>query len=389
MTKKHYFQGVKTGASYRRLLMGFTAAVAIILGLIVYFSFSKTEIRVTLNPVPETNTLSVNVAPADQVPTFSSPAVPGSVISREYEKSASIVLEGEGTEQPAQATGTVTIYNNWSDTQVLAATTRLLTPDGVLFRIKERVDIPAGESVENVAVYADQAGPQGNIKPTRFIIPGLWEGLQDDIYAESTETMTGGLRTVRILTQQDVANARDDVLNDIKNDAIAELGGDSAAVGTGMTISPDAIDVTALETLSTPEAGEEASTFTVTVSARVVIVAYDQTRLTELLQTNFESELTAEVRVAPDAAPEITMSVKSYDLEKKVANLTASFSQHVIPRLDNPIFDREKLINKDEQEIREYFSHFDEVQSVSVRFSPFWVRQSPGLTDHIAVTIEE
>ena len=42
-----------------------------------------------------------------------------------------------GTSVDAIATGKVTLYNNRETAQPLVATTRLLTPDNILFRLKE------------------------------------------------------------------------------------------------------------------------------------------------------------------------------------------------------------------------------------------------------------
>ena len=129
-----------------------------------------------------------------------------------------------GEQAEAQATGTVTIYNSWSENQPLMATTRLLTPDGVLFRIKERVDVPAGGKIENVEVYADQPGTSGNIGPTSFTIPGLWQGLQEKIYAENSEPMTGGLRETKFITQKIISETSDVLKGELIEKAKIKLG---------------------------------------------------------------------------------------------------------------------------------------------------------------------
>lgn len=389
MTKKQStFSTIKTATSYKRLMIGFVMGVAAILALIIYFSFSQTTIIVTLAPQPQTATLSLSVVADDALPTLSSPGIAGYIISTEQTDTSQIVLEGEGEEVPAQATGTVTIYNNWSQTQPLAATTRLLTPDGKLFRIKERVDVPAGGMLEDVDVYADEAGPGGDIDPTRFTIPGLWAGLQELIYAESDAPMTGGLKKITTLTQQDIANARDDVIDDLTKEAIAAMSGDTMVVERGDTIDPDAVVPVILSTTSDPAVGEEASVFTLTVKTRLYAIVYDHDALQRQARTALLETIPDDYQSA-GVAPSTTVTVSSYDVDEGTARLNVSITGSVIPRLTHQLFNREPLTNKDAQQIRAYYSNFDEVSDVAVRFTPFWVTKSPSLVDHIEIKVAE
>ncbi len=378
------FDTIKTASSYKRLMLGFVVGVIVILGLIIYFSFSRTVITLTLKPQPSETQTSIAVVSAETLPTLSSPGVAGYLLQTEQTDTSQIIIDRDGESVPDNATGTVTIYNNWSETQPLAATTRLLSLDGVLFRIRDRVDVPAGGKLENVTVYADQPGPDGNIEPTTFTIPGLWEGLQDKIYAESTSPMTGGLKTVTALTQQDIANARDDVLGDMTSEAIAVMKGDQQLIEYGDTIDPDAVIPVVLSTTTDPVAGTETSTFSLTVEARFVAVVYDEPALVQLTRAAFLDNLPSQTEALPDSIMP-TVSVANYDTDTNTASLTVTVNGLVTPNFSHQVFDREAVTNKDEQQIKAYYANFDEVSAVDIRFSPFWVSRSPGLIDHIKI----
>ncbi|MFZ6036213.1 MAG: hypothetical protein ACOYUK_03670 [Patescibacteria group bacterium] len=388
MTKSK-LSSIKTASSYRRLVIGFSVAVLLMLALIIYFSFSRTVITITPQALPQETTATISLVSADLLPTLSAPAIEGNLIATTITKTSQTVLEGEGEPVPDNATGTVTIYNTWTQVQPLAATTRLLSPDGILFRIKDRVDVPAGGSITDVEVYADEAGPQGNIKPTRFTIPGLWAGLQDQIYAVSTEPMTGGMKSVTTLTQQDVANARNDMIQDMLIEAVATLSDNDEVLNRGMSIDPDTIATTILSTTSDPETGASASTFSLTVEARFVAALFDLDALTAQLVTQAAATMPEHNRILDDPAPSISYTIQDYNLEESRAAISATLTQYAIPRLDNPIFDRSKLTGKDRTEIEAYFSNFDEIKSVTTRFSPFWVTTSPSLTDHIEIKLTD
>jgi hypothetical protein len=114
--------------------------------------------------------------------------------------------QGNGTTVDAFASGTVEIFNELNLVQPLVATTRLLTPDGILFRIQNGVTVPANGSVKVVA-KADKKGASGNIPPTSFTIPGLSAVRQKSVYAKNTSHFTNGTATVKTLGEDDFTRA--------------------------------------------------------------------------------------------------------------------------------------------------------------------------------------
>jgi len=121
-----------------------------------------------------------------------------------------------------QATGKATIINNSKFNQPLVATTRLLSKEGVLFRLKNGVNVPAGGSIE-VEIYADQPGPDGEIGSTTFTIPGLSGAKQKLIYAQSSEPTKGGTEISGVITADDLANAQADLESELISKALEDL----------------------------------------------------------------------------------------------------------------------------------------------------------------------
>ena len=101
--------------------------------------------------------------------------------SKSYMPSSVEVIEDK-------AIGNITIINESSLDQPLVATTRFLSEDGVLFRLKERVTVPSQGQIE-AEVYADKEGESGNIGSSSFTIPGLSSSVQKLIYGESVIAM--------------------------------------------------------------------------------------------------------------------------------------------------------------------------------------------------------
>lgn len=164
-------------------------------------------------------------------------------------------------EEEAIASGQVTLKNTSSTSQPLVATTRLLSAEGVLFRLKEGVIVPAnGEIVADV--YADQAGASGNIGPTTFTIPGLAASRQAEVYGESSAPMTGGVVRFGEVTLADLDAAVALMKTRIEESVVDYLG---ATILPGEMIHPDLVTITATSVTSTPELGADATEIEVTM----------------------------------------------------------------------------------------------------------------------------
>ncbi len=387
MQKNVKISRVQTTGLYKKILIGFSIVATILAGLIVYYSLSKTIITVTLKPTEKTSTISVLVRKnaAEQESNLIT-AVSGTLTSVTVNGSKTFDNPATGGEVPAQATGTVTIYNNYTKDQPLAATTRLLTPDGILFHVKDRVDVPAGSKVENVEVYADQPGKTGNIGPTKFTIPGLWPGLQDKIYAESSTAMSGGVRTGRSVTQAFINESAQLLTTELADQAVAELAkpdGERAAV----TAEPSMLTPVIQSQTESAKDGEEAATLTIDQKIKFIAVVFDVPTLESIAQNDLATNLPVDEQIDSESEAILSYSVESYDLKTESAMLAVKYTANIIPRLSNPIFDRDKVAGHDAQEIKAYFSHFDQIKEVQIKFSPFWVTKAPQLKDHIEIKL--
>ncbi len=380
----------RTTKSYQKVVAAFSFISALLVGFILYFSFAKTTITITPSPVEQTAVFTVRIEKELPQTPADIPVIVGTLLNTTLDGSLTYTNITPSGKVDDIARGTVTIYNKWSQVQPLQATTRLLSSTGVLFHIEKRVDVPPGGKVEGVTVYADKPGPAGNIAASHFTIPGLWAGLQDSIYAESASPMTGGTRDAKLITENDLQAIRKQLSDQMAQDALKKLKEVADEQHITFVGSLNAlIGREVQEEKFSAKVGDEADALTLDQKVRYIGLAIDPSALREAADAVLKKNLSPDLKLASVKDKDISYTVITYTLAQGSAELKVTAHGNASIRLSDPIFDRSKLLAKDEQEVRTYFSNYDQVKSVDVHFSPFWIKRTPSIMDHIEIKIAE
>ncbi len=368
---------VKTGL-YRKIAVAFVALALIVGVLVMYVAYARAT--VTVHPrraaVTTERVLTVTAEPdgADEVR--------GEV--------AEVTVAGEKTGEPSEATvadgiatGFATLINESDADQTLVATTRLLTPEGVLFRIKARVNVPANGRIKT-EVYADQPGAEGDIGPSRFTIPGLNAALQQVIYAESDEAMKGGRVSTGVISQADVdrteAALREELVAQAKEELAAKIEG---------AWSGEAFEVEDASRFQSAAAGETADGVTIRLTLRVRTAAFDADKAVEIAGEDLRRGLTSDRELVGVSAGTAEYEVEDIDAAAGEAALRVAVRGESRVSLESPLFDATKLRGLDLDAVGEYFAGIEGVEKVDVKFRPFWIKRMPDLADHIEFKIEK
>lgn len=367
-------------ALYRRIAFSFIGAAVVLLGVVSYYSFA----RVTIIVKPKREALSAPLT-VDVRATPQEGEIRGVVGMTTVEAAETFPVTGsDGQVAQTQAQGTVTIKNTTNRNQPLVRTTRLLTPEGVLFHTSETVLVPAQGNV-TVGIYADEPGPGGEVLPTRFTIPGLWEGLQDQIYAESTERTCCGTKTVRLLTDDDLKAAAQELEVKLTAEARESLRTSLAVTDLdGEILLPEIVERT-----SDTEPGKDADHFTVGLTIKVTGIFYDRAALMDRSKNvlaGLAGPEEALVEVDPDR---MTVTADRYDAVAGTARLSVDAVGLLALRPDSDLFLKDRLVGLDRAALESYFDTWESVESVRVEFRPSWLRRVPRLKDHIEIKIQD
>ncbi|MCX6799618.1 MAG: hypothetical protein NT091_00520, partial [Candidatus Falkowbacteria bacterium] len=193
---------------YKKIAISFLVATLILAAFIVYLYLVK--VSITIVPAKEKLNTNMIVSVLD-TEKHKGLTKENSVIGvvKEIEITDSEEFESTGKKLiDNEIVGEVEIVNNYNKNQPLVASTRILSPDNKIFRIKNTVTVLAGKSVR-VPIYTEKTDKEYAIGPTNFTIPGLWSGIQDKIYARSDSAFIYQENSKRFITNVDILNAKE------------------------------------------------------------------------------------------------------------------------------------------------------------------------------------
>lgn len=360
---------------YRTIAVSFLVVTLVLLGVIIFFTSKKASVVIVAKTDNKNVNLDINVVKqkADEA------SIVGIVTTTEFAWSQKYFPTGNKTSEGI-AVGSVVLYNETNAAQTLVKTTRLLNSAGVLFRLSDRVVVPAKGQVI-ASVYADLPGASGNIGPSKFTIPGLSEDKQKVIYASSTKDMMGGVRTVGILTAEDLKAAELDYVEKVKQAIDSSLG----QVGS---FNQKLVFVPSHNVVADRHAGDEVTEYNLSGTSSVVVAYFSSDEMKVILGKEISKRIDAGTEKVLSVNKEPQVSLASYDLAKQQARL--SVYQDVLVTLDANAdkLAADNFFGKSKDEIERYVFGLGHVVGVDVKFSPSWMRSAPAVADRIQVIIK-
>ncbi len=360
----------------RQITVGFVLVTITLIIIIAYFSLSKAIIYITPSLYPIEVTTELQILPEVTSTLTSSNILPG-IVTSTILSSQKEFFPTEKTITQEKASGIVTIINNYSRNQTLVATTRLLSPKNLLYRTTETVVVPAGGRV-NVLIVADQPGDEYETDSSNFIIPGLWEGIQDKIYAVTDKKISKQTITSLAITPQDLEKAKDELITNIDKRAKQEIiNRDDYFTTTNITL---------ISTSTTHPVGAEVDSYEMKITAKVDIVSFNKVDLENLAVNNLKNSLPEKQSYLNHDSDSLTYSVIDYSLNPPSANIKVSIKGTATADILDD-FTKNDILGFSEQDILDYFKNKFDITNIQVNFFPSWVKSVPPLEDHVEIKI--
>ncbi len=358
---------------YKFIAVSFLLLTVVLLAIIIFMS-SK---RATITIISKTEV--VDVSGTVEVGKGSN-AVTGTVSTTVVTLNKVFSPTGD-KEEPGIARGTVTLFNETNSAQPLIATTRLLSSEGVLFHIKDKVTIPAKGNV-TAEVYSDTMGVENNIGPTKFTVPGLAADKQAVIFAESEEAMTGGVTTSGVISADDIKQAELVLTGELEELGKKSFGEINPTMGANFSIIQNTFE-------SDKAIGEEVSEFTISGRATVLAVMYDKKEVDSRARNLLLRRAVNDAEIVEQGDAEPVVSLESYDVARGSAVLSVFYSGMAKLNADSKQLQKVMFFDKNKEEVRQYVLALDHVNSVDVEFKPAWIQTVPPVDSHVKVVIKQ
>lgn len=374
-------------------LFSILAFFLVLVGFFCFFYLSKANIEIW----PKTDTLSLKtkltidkeVKEAD----FSLKTIPGETFEKEKSITENFPASGKVLKEN-KAEGSITIYNEYStSSQVLVATTRFVSADGKIFRIPVKVTVPGGHYDKGklvageieTKVIADKTGPEYNIGPTTFSIPGFaGSDKYTKIYAKSSQAMAGGSsQEVAQITKEDLENAKNILSKRAEEECESSFKTDlqTEKTSAGFNFLEKAIQTEVAETFTLARVGDASADFNYEVKAKSSTLLFKKEDFNNFARDFISGQIPEGDKIY-EASLEISYSPETINLKSGKIILSLEVSAKVYPDINISNL-KNDLKGKTVPESTSFLEEQSGIEKVQVKLWPFWVKKVPQDTDKI------
>lgn len=356
------------------------AISALIVLFVFLFIVPQTDIEITtqakITPFQGDVTLDTKQKNVDPINNI----IPAQIITLEETVETEARATGQ-TNNGQKATGVITVYNQTSAPVPLMGGTRFVSKDELLFRSTGSVNIP-GNGSANVNVESDIVGTKGNIGPSRFYLPAL--NGSDVIYGQTAQAMSGGTDEITYnISNEDLKYSTQELSQKIYAKALEDL---KTKLPKGKQyLSADASGLKP-EITADHQVGDQVETFKIIAKTSVNFLVYDQKQLQELVNKNLSKNISKDRTFVSNDSEGLNTKLINLDLENKKATINVATSAVNTPIYNTDVI-KNNIAGKSEEEVKEYFLNYPEIQQIEVGFWPDWSKRVSKIPSRINITI--
>ena len=368
----------------------------LVFGVIAFLFFYLPKAEIVYWPQTEplnlSTTLTIDIS-AGEI-GLDNRTIPGAFFDKEKTISQEFQATGHATIE-GKASGMITVYNEYStDKQSLVAKTRFISTEGKIFRTPVAVTIPGGKmeggklvaGTKEIEVVADESGPEYNIGPSTFSVPGFaGTAKYTKFYAKSTQAMTGGfLSGASFVTEENIEDAKNTVTDSAKEQAEQDLLTGLGAVEMGEYLSiENAISNKIQEESSSATKNQEVASFTYQAKARSRTMVFKEEDLKEFARQFLSSKLIEGMALYEDSI-KIDYSQESINLDAGKIIISIDISATSYLAIDENSL-KSLVAGKSLAGSKVVVENQIGVERGEVDFWPFWVNKAPQSTEKIEV----
>jgi hypothetical protein len=408
-------------APNKQALVGL-AAISLFI-LLVIFYIALPGVTVYLTPAASVLEKSANIVLADyeknraEIETSAPHTVASHRLSAKIEKTIIYFSTGKKLSQnAANASGKLTIFNNANYSWPLVEKTRFQTNEGLVFRITSPVEVPAATSTgpgkvevyvtaDPLDAYGQIAGQKANIGPTKFFLPALREDSRSVLYAESFGNMTGGITDyVNYVSADDIKAAesklKETLLKAVQDELKKQISLKNDSEGT------DYVLLTGEEAIETSDVqinpvsslqDQELAQFDISGNLTAYGYYYSKNEMLNLLTQELMLKKSPQKKLVKINEDTVTYRIFEKDSVhgkiKVTANIKGIEEFEIDPEKENGARLIEKIkehiAGKNIEEAKSYIQNLPEINKVEIESWPAWSPTVPSVADNIKIEIRD
>ncbi len=319
-------------------------------------------------------------------------------ISKQTKKSDSVKVSATGKKDVGdKATGTMRFINcNQADkltdnTRIVPSGTAI-TSNGLTFITTADASVPpSGYSISGncksdkssspVGVVAQNSGDQYNLSTRSYSVSGF-----STISATGSDMTGGTTKNVSVVSDDDIANAKQQLNDKSKDTAKSELT--KLLKDANLFPLPDTLQSSTANVTSTPNVGDEASDVTVNSEVTYTMLGIKRDDLRTLVINDAKKDIdTTKQQVNDDG---LDKAVFRFESKKSDNQQTLSVQSTVSTGVHVDQDDLKKQIaGKKRGDVQTIIGALPGVKDVQVKYSPFWVSITPKKASRITITFQK
>ncbi len=344
------------------------AIIGLILFLFIFFTFIfQTSAKITLkvDPKTEEKTQSITFSPKSST-NIDTNILTAQIIPVDEQGSTTINTSGK-KDIGTSAKGTVTIFNNDTDSVSLDKGTTIISSAGVKFTLDENIKVASASGdifsgtkpgTANVKVTAQDIGTDGNLPSgSKFTV-----GSSKTIAGKNDNAFSGGTKkSVTVVSQNDLNKLRSELPKSLSDKAKSDIAG---KVASGKTVLPQFVDTTLKSEKFDKKEDDQADKVTLSATVSFNFLSYDNLDVTKLSEKLFDNSKYSIEK------SQFSVNAKNIKVEKN-DDITADLviSAKLFPKINTDDLIKQ-IVGQDLTKTRNMLSNLSNVKEADVRISP-------------------
>src|SRR3989344_1571430 len=366
---------------YKKIAIAFIMLTSVLFAMVLYL----TLLRATIEIVPKKDTLSADLLMDLRTVPAHKDEVEAEIFEIILEKTGTFQATATSTEKIAPKEFAIQVLNTTQTEQALIPKTRFMSPDGFLYRLKDRVTIPAGKIITAVVV-PDPNAPVPEVG-TRLTLPGLPLNKQNVIYGKML-ALSGLKDTGKVITtvsDTDIIEAFSELENNLIKEGQTKLQKQISKFDNPLYIWETIV----LEKRTNAMEGEVGETFDVSLRIKIVLAALDKNGMFAKGDSLLGTLVPQDKVLLPLTDERFKYDIVNYNIADGEAMVKVSVSGATVPSIENPLIQSARFVGLSKEEVSNYLKDTNIAEVVRVRSIPPWLKKLPKNPERIKVILKE